>query len=91
MKQRKQTSSLWFLSVLVFFEENNVENYFTGNQVCNSDQSASEALDCGEVCNKYCSSRNHKDDICNYDCNSKVCDYDGGDCDGGGRSTGGEY
>ena len=60
--------------------EVNVENYFTGNQVCNSDQSASEALDCGEVCNKYCSSRNHKDDICNYDCNSKVCDYDGRDC-----------
>ena len=39
----------------VFNEENNVENYFTGNQVCNSDQSASEGLDCGEVCNKYCS------------------------------------
>ena len=69
-------------SLQSLIEENNVENYFTGNQVCNSDQSASEALDCGEVCNKYCSSRNHKDDICNYDCNSKVCDYDGGDCDG---------
>ena len=56
---------------------NQVESYFSGNAVCETDKS----LDCKSLCSKYCWSRNALGDgYCHKTCNSKACEYDGGDC-----------
>ncbi len=56
---------------------NQVESYFSGNMVCNTDKE----LDCKPVCSKYCWSRHVADDgVCHWMCNSKECKFDGGDC-----------
>ena len=56
---------------------NNVESYFSGNEVCSIDKS----LDCEPLCSKYCWSRHvKKDGYCDVECNSYECEYDGGDC-----------
>ena len=58
-------------------ETNDVESYFSGNPVCNIDDS----LDCEPLCSKSCWSRKVSNDgICDVDCNSESCGYDGGDC-----------
>ena len=56
---------------------NNVESYFSGNEVCSIDKS----LDCEPLCSKFCWSRHvKKDGYCDVECNSYECEYDGGDC-----------
>ena len=56
---------------------NHVESYFSGNPVCNIDDS----LDCEPLCSKSCWSRKVSNDgICDTDCNSESCGFDGGDC-----------
>eukprot|EP00944_MAST-04C_sp_MAST-4C-sp1_P008605 g8605.t1 len=63
--------------VKMLINRNNVESYFSGNVVCETD----EALDCEPLCSKYCWSRHVSNDaICDIQCNSKECEYDGGDC-----------
>ena len=58
-------------------ETNDVESYFSGNPVCNIDDS----LDCEPLCSKSCWSRKVSNDgICDIDCNSESCEFDGGDC-----------
>ena len=58
-------------------ETNDVESYFSGNPVCNIDDS----LDCEPLCSKSCWSRKVSNDgICDIYCNSESCEYDGGDC-----------
>ena len=58
-------------------ETNDVESYFSGNPVCNMDDS----LDCKPLCSKTCWSRKVSNDgICDVDCNSASCGFDGGDC-----------
>ncbi len=56
---------------------NHVESYFSGNPVCNIDDS----LDCEPLCSKSCWSREVSNNgICDIDCNSESCEFDGGDC-----------
>ena len=58
-------------------EKNNVKAYFSGNAVCNEDSS----LDCKPLCSKTCwGNEAMGNGLCNIECNSKECDYDGGDC-----------
>ena len=57
--------------------ENVVESYFSGNAICVSDTS----LDCEPLCSKTCWSKKvSKNGECDISCNSKECEYDGGDC-----------
>ena len=59
-------------------KKNDIESYFSGNQVCSTDSS----LDCEPLCSKTCWSRNViNDGICDLSCRTKRCDFDGGDCD----------
>ena len=61
----------------VLMKTNKVESYFAGNDVCKRDKS----LDCEPLCSKYCWSREVLDDgICDETCNTKICQFDGGDC-----------
>eukprot|EP00943_MAST-04B_sp_MAST-4B-sp1_P009230 g9230.t1 len=61
----------------ILLEKNIVESYFFGNPVCNLDSS----LDCKPLCSKSCWSRKVSNDgKCDIDCNSKSCEFDGGDC-----------
>eukprot|EP00943_MAST-04B_sp_MAST-4B-sp1_P000194 g194.t1 len=54
-----------------------METYFAGNEIaCNEH----ENLDCEPLCSIYCSRRTSKNNFCNAECNSKECEYDGGDC-----------
>ena len=64
--------------MIELINRNNVESYFAGNVVlCNEDSE----LDCEPLCSKTCWSRKvSKDGFCDTSCNSKNCDYDGGDC-----------
>ena len=56
------------------------ELYLSGNKkLCNSNEyKNSEA--CTPLCSEYCYSRNHKNNGCDPACNSKECNYDGGEC-----------
>ena len=57
--------------------KNKVESYFAGNDVCKRDKS----LDCEPLCSKYCWSRGALNDgFCDSSCNTKICQFDGGDC-----------
>ena len=61
----------------MLIKTNQIESYFSGNIVCGADK----ALDCEPLCSKYCWSRNVLgDEICDLQCDSKACGYDGGDC-----------
>ena len=61
----------------VLMKTNKVESYFAGNDVCKRDKS----LDCEPLCSKYCWSRDVLNDgICDETCNTKICQFDGGDC-----------
>eukprot|EP00944_MAST-04C_sp_MAST-4C-sp1_P002573 g2573.t1 len=63
--------------IMMLIKANQVESYFSGNAACNID----ETLNCEPLCSKYCSSQNYLNDkFCHYECNSKECEYDGGDC-----------
>ncbi len=58
-------------------ETNKVESYFSGNAVCDVDNS----LDCEPLCSKSCWSRKISNDgICDVHCNTEACAFDGGDC-----------
>ena len=58
-------------------KRNGVEAYFAGNKACHTDQD----LDCKPLCTKYCWSRTETGNgVCQAFCNSKDCNYDGGDC-----------
>ena len=58
-------------------ETNKVESYFSGNPVCRTDTS----LDCEPLCSKYCWSRAAlSNGRCDVNCNTKRCQFDGGDC-----------
>ena len=58
--------------------ENDVESYFANNPICNVEKS----IDCKPLCSKFCWSRKvSKNGDCDPTCNSKECDFDGGDCD----------
>ena len=65
--------------LLSLMESNDMETYFAGNEIaCNKYQ---KKLDCEPLCSMYCSSRNApKNNYCDAECNSKECEYDGGDC-----------
>ena len=61
---------------------NLVESYFAGNPVCEIDQT----LDCKPLCSQDCWSRHaSKDGYCSEECNTKKCEYDGGECSRGGE------
>ena len=61
----------------ILLKTNEAESYFSGNVVCNVDKE----LDCEPVCTKYCWSRHASNNgFCDDQCNSKECEYDGGDC-----------
>ena len=63
--------------VVSLIEKNEMEAYFAGNKIaCNEH----EKLDCEPLCSMYCASRTPKDGYCDFECNSKECKYDGGDC-----------
>ena len=48
------------------------------NPICNIEKS----IDCKPLCSKFCWSKKvSKDEYCDETCNSKECDFDGGDCD----------
>ncbi len=56
--------------------DNKIESYFSGNNVCNRDTE----LDCKPLCSKYCWSRTESaNGRCAATCNSGQCEYDGGD------------
>eukprot|EP00942_MAST-04A_sp_MAST-4A-sp1_P001987 g1987.t1 len=58
---------------------NEMESYFSGNPICETNN----ALDCKPLCSKYCWHREViGDGICDLQCDSKKCEYDGGDCSG---------
>ena len=64
--------------LLSLMESNDMETYFAGNEIaCNKYK---KKLDCEPLCSMYCSSRTPKDNYCDAECNSKECEYDGGDC-----------
>ena len=53
------------------------ESYFSGNPVCNSDLE----LNCQPLCTDYCWTHSgFKNDVCDHQCDSEACDFDGGDC-----------
>ena len=59
-------------------KQNEVESYFADNPVCRVD----ESLDCEPLCSKYCWIRDEPGNgFCDFRCNSKVCQNDGGDCE----------
>ena len=61
----------------LLIEINDIESYFSGNQVCSTDSS----LDCEPLCSKTCYSRQASNNgHCDFSCNSKACKFDGGDC-----------
>ena len=61
----------------LLIKSNRVESYFSGNPACDTDNN----IDCKLVCSKYCWSMNElNNDRCEPQCNSKECEYDGGDC-----------
>ena len=62
----------------VAFDEEKVEQYFSGNPICMSGGVSSAA--CEPVCTEYCYSRNSQNNYCDDTCNSAKCDYDAGDC-----------
>ena len=54
-----------------------IETYFSGNNACKVD----ESLDCKPLCSRYCWKRDElNNNYCDESCNSKDCDFDGGDC-----------
>ena len=54
-----------------------VDGMFAGNPVCQVDAS----LDCMPRCSKYCwSERYLGNNMCDTTCDSKACNFDGGDC-----------
>ena len=58
-------------------ETNKVESYFSGNAVCAVDNS----LDCEPLCSKSCWSKAVSNNgICDVNCNTEACAFDGGDC-----------
>eukprot|EP00943_MAST-04B_sp_MAST-4B-sp1_P000471 g471.t1 len=60
-------------------KKNQIEAYFSGNSVCKTSDELS--LNCKPLCSKYCwSSTELNNGHCDYTCNSKECEYDGGDC-----------
>eukprot|EP00942_MAST-04A_sp_MAST-4A-sp1_P008958 g8958.t1 len=63
-------------------ETNKIEAYFSGNDIlCSSTSTRKEIIDCKPLCSKYCWSRNAGNDgFCDIECNSKDCEYDGGNC-----------
>jgi hypothetical protein len=66
-------------TVTTWIRDKKVEAYFDGNKILcetNSDYSTY----CESLCSKYCWSKYHKDGSCDPDCNSKKCEFDGGDC-----------
>ena len=64
--------------LLQLIDRNKMENYFAGNHiVCGKHKE----LDCEPLCSSYCWSRNSANDgYCATECNSKECNFDGGDC-----------
>eukprot|EP00944_MAST-04C_sp_MAST-4C-sp1_P001060 g1060.t1 len=53
------------------------ESYFSGNPVCNSDLE----LNCQPLCTDYCWTHSgFKNGVCDHQCDSEACDFDGGDC-----------
>eukprot|EP00942_MAST-04A_sp_MAST-4A-sp1_P013016 g13016.t1 len=53
-----------------------LELYLSGNEnVCKTNEKY-----CPKICSKYCWKENSKDGFCDTSCNSKECEYDGGDC-----------
>ena len=60
-------------------KKHQMESYFSGNPVCKTDNS----LDCEPLFSKHCWRRIHKNDgTCDLTCNTKQCQFDGGDCEG---------
>ena len=55
--------------IVVYFHNN--------NKVCKKEKNRKR---CEPLCSKYCWHRDHADGICDPACNSKACQYDGGDC-----------
>ena len=65
-------------SFKAMLSENNAIAYFAGNPVCESDSQ----LDCVPLCSMYCYHREELGNrVCNQGCNTKKCEFDGGDCD----------
>ena len=59
--------------------EQQIENYFSGNPIC---QSSQNTLNCDKVCSKFCFSNTVLGDgYCQPSCNSLECHFDGGDCE----------
>eukprot|EP00942_MAST-04A_sp_MAST-4A-sp1_P012028 g12028.t1 len=58
-------------------KKKNFESHFAGNPVCITDAD----LNCKPLCTEYCWSHSgFGNGVCDTSCDSKKCDYDGGDC-----------
>jgi Leucine-rich repeat (LRR) protein len=61
----------------MLINSNEVENYFSGNTVCKTD----ETLECEELCSKYCPGKYaFGNNVCEDECNTVECKHDHGDC-----------
>jgi hypothetical protein len=58
------------------------EQLFANNPICKNIANKNlEFLDCAPVCSQFCYSRNALgNNLCDFTCNSKACEYDKGDC-----------
>ena len=64
-------------NVKMIIKKNRVESYFSGNPACKTDST----LDCQHVCSQYCGTNKLLGNgVCEEECNSEGCKYDGGDC-----------
>ena len=56
------------------------ESYFSGNPLCSEKKNSD--LNCARLCTDYCWSEQtgFNNGICDTTCDSKECNYDGGDC-----------
>ena len=70
--------------VTKWIQDRSIEAYFHNNSLLcknnfNNDRE-NYGKYCEALCSKYCYAKVHKNNVCDYVCNSKECNYDDGDC-----------
>ena len=63
-------------------KKNQIESYFSGNDgICKTPDDEKTSKSCKPLCSKHCwRSTELNNGYCAYQCDSKECEYDGGDC-----------
>ena len=63
-----------------WLEDQQIENYFSGNPICEYGH-AQSGVYCEKICSEYCWSKASPNNrFCDVTCNSAACNLDGGDC-----------